>query len=91
MENNGVWMELPQCQAYLDYIKLFGPALENLMKDLQDAIQRAEAVWHDDSVERAKTEAAQCIANLKQAFEELQPVLQKLQAQVDWAVAGASM
>lgn len=84
-------ISVPECQAYLEYIQAFGQAVTGLMEDLQGAIARAGAVWRDDSIERARADAAQCTDNLGKAFAELQPVLQKMQEQIEWAVAGASM
>lgn len=82
-------ISVPECQAYLEYMQGFGRAVEGLMNDLQGAIDRAGGVWHDDSIDRARADVVQCVNNLSSAFAELQPVLQKMQAQIEWAAAGA--
>lgn len=84
-------ISIPECQAYLGYADGFGKAVAGLMEDLKGAIDRAGQVWHDDSIEKARAEASQCTANLQSAFEQLQPVLEKLRQQIDWAIQGASM
>lgn len=76
---------IPMVESYLSLMKDISQDLCFVMNDLKSSINRVSNIWKDDSIERAKGDVETSIKNIEYALRELEPLLNDLKKQIEWA------
>ena len=82
---------ISQVGQYLNTSSKVMEVLATTIPELQSTVGTAASAWRDSSVERAKEDVDSSIKRLNSACSQLQPILDNLKKQYEWAIDVASV